>query len=114
MAEFVKITEVVSAPEQPDPVIRREMVELPERDAEGKLTGKMVLQEKVRGNLKYGTHLVPDGQEAVQTLEVGGVVKGVARWTAESLPGKNAIVQSRLVVGDNCEQDTFTPSGGGL
>ena len=106
MAEAV--TEVISAPDQGDPVIERVMVEVPELDAAGKPTGQMVEQEQVRGNVKYSTHLVPPGQEEVQALTIGGVLKDVKRWTAQALDGRNAIVESRLLVNDNCEQSEMT------
>ena len=102
------VTEVISAPDQPDPIIVRKLVEVPERDIDGKPTGGTVLQERITGNVKYSTHLLPDGQEILAPVYADGVLMGTFRWTAESLPGKNAIAQFRLVVGDNCEQDTLT------
>lgn len=106
MAE--RVTEVVSAPPQPPPDIKREIVQVPERDAEGNLTGEMVDAERITHHFQYDTKLVPEGDEITLDYKVNGVViSTLGPVVSKPLPGKNFFGQARLVVGDHFDGDKF-------
>uniref|UniRef100_A0A6M3JUJ0 Uncharacterized protein n=1 Tax=viral metagenome TaxID=1070528 RepID=A0A6M3JUJ0_9ZZZZ len=90
---FKKVTKVVIAPKQPPPKIVREVVD-----------GK----EKVEGRTQYATSLIPDGQVVTVEKKANGVVvETLGPWTAESLPNRNASVQVRMKVSNNCKVSEF-------
>lgn len=103
-----KVTEVVSAPPQPAPDIKREMALVPERDAEGKPTGKMVEQERITHHFQYDTKLIPEDDVITLDYKVNGVViSTLGPVVSKPLPGKNFFSQVRLVVGDHFDGDKF-------
>jgi len=92
MPELQCVTEPIIRDAQPVPFIERE-------------------GDSVKGRHQYGAYILPKGGELTVEVKLDGrLLETLGPYRVTAQDGKNALVDVRLRVSDDCDQSNFTES----